>query len=275
MDTYMQLQVTGTNGETAIGQLEDMITQLEQDWSVTRQDSLLQALHRGEEIGQQPLLEQVQALQKRTGGLFDPYLYNVSACWGFYDKQYGVPTDEALQQAMDDRQLDLGGALKGYCGDLAVEILDILDVDSAILNLGGSIQTFGTKADGTPWQIGIQNPNGGDPAAVLSVTGTMAVVTSGDYQRYFEADGVHYHHIIDPRTGYPADSGLRSVTILCQDGLTADCLSTALFVMGLEDAVTFWRESDDFQAVFITSDGEIYATEGVSISGCEYEVICR
>ncbi len=147
-----------------------------------------------------------------------------------------------------------------------------------MLSLGGNVQTLGTKPDGTPWVIGIADPkNPSEAIATVTFTGSLALVTSGGYQRYFDLDGTRYHHILDPQTGRPAETGLASVTILTQDGATADALSTALFVMGMDKAVDFWRGSDDFEAVFITEGGGLYATEGAAalLGGCEFQVIPR
>ena len=277
MDTVMQLQIWGSDSEKGIQTVEYLLKDIEEIWSVTRENSVLGQLNRGLRIGlspqQQAVLERAEALCASTNGAFDPKLYSVLKAWGFYDKAYRVPTEEELAEALADPKWDLGGIIKGYAGREAAERLKNLNIDRAILNLGGNIQTYGQKPDGSPWQIGIQNPKGGDPVGVVSVTGTMVVVTSGDYQRYFEADGIRYHHIMDPKTGCPADSGLSSVTVICDDGMTADALSTALFVMGLEGAAEFWRQNGDFEAVFILSDGSVYATQGAALSGCEYEVI--
>lgn len=279
MNTVMHFQVWGKNAKAAVNEMIVTLNTLEYQWSATNGHSILAELNSGKDIGLSPdaaaIIAKAESLSERTGGAFNPKMRALSEAWGFYDEQHRVPTQDEITVAMADPQWDLGGALKGYAGQECAALLSEMKIERAILNLGGNVQTYGEKPDGAPWQVAIQNPDGGDYMGVISVTGTTAVVTSGDYQRYFERDGVRYHHILDPETGYPADSGLRSVTVICKDGMTADCLSTALFVMGLEKGTELWRESDDFEAVFLTADGTIYATEGADLSRCEYEVIYR
>ncbi|HBD85801.1 MAG TPA: FAD:protein FMN transferase, partial [Clostridiales bacterium] len=129
--------------------------------------------------------------------------------------------------------------------------------------LGGNVQTLGLKPYGSNWNVAIEDPNDTSQyAGVLSV-GETAVITSGSYQRYFEKDGKTYPHILDPHTGYPADSGLKSVTIVCTSGVTADCLSTALFVLGKDAALDYWRTYGGFEMILITQDDQIVCTSGL------------
>ena len=174
-------------------------------------------------------------------------------------------------------ELDLGAIAKGYAADAVCALLENAGVESALLYLGGNIQTIGTKPDGSAWRIGIQAPESSEYIGILSVS-DAAVVTSGGYERYFTGDdGKTYWHIIDPATGYPADSGLLSVTIIADSGAYADALSTALFVMGAEEAIAFWQEHSDFDMVLLTESGEVYVTDGVyeefELKDEEYRVV--
>ena len=287
MNTVMDFTIYG---DPALLQgAEAQVTDLEQQVSVTEADSALRRINQtgaGTLTGAAGvLMDQALALCGRTGGALDLSIYPVVRAWGFTTGAYQVPAPETLEKLLAqvdhakigfDRasgqvtlpagmEIDLGSVAKGYAGGLAARYLREQGVTSALLNLGGNVQTIGGKPDGTPWNIALRDPNGGTPAVVLSVR-DQAVVTSGGYERYFTQDGTTYWHIMDPATGRPADSGLRSVTVVGEDGLLCDGLSTALFVMGLEKAAALWRESQDFEAVFVTDQGEIYLTDGLRFS---------
>lgn len=280
MDADIQMQFWGSEEAAAVEQVGKLLNTLEEKWSATNADSLLASLETPDaELTEkeQALLDRALALSQRTGGTFDPQLGAVAELWGFSTGDYRVPSQGEIDAALSQHRWDLGGILTGYAGSQIAQKLSELHITCGLVNLGGSAQTFGSKPDGAPWVIAIRDPASvSGQAGVISVTGTVSVMTTGDYLRYFEdEDGARYHHILDPNTGCPAETDLASVTVISSDGITADALSTALYVMGFDAAAQFWRDSDDFEAVFITNDGAIYATAGVSLSECTFEVITR
>ena len=284
MDTAMDFTVYGD--AALLDEAETLIGSLEEQVSVTDEHSDIYAIdHTGSGSlsgNAAELMEQALELCRRTGGALDISVYPIVRAWGFTTGSYQVPDEETIQSLLplvdytqiqydaatgvvtlpEGMEIDLGSVAKGYAGQLAAQMLREHGVQSALLNLGGNVQTVGTKPDGSPWQIGIKNPQGEDAMMVLSVE-DQAVVTSGGYERYFEQDGQTYWHIMDPSTGHPADSGLLSVTIVGKQGIICDGLSTSLFVMGLEKAADLWAQSGDFEAVFVTASGEVYITEGL------------
>ena len=298
MDTFMRIRIWGDNALLSDACKE--IRRLEELFSVTDENSEIFALNRDGQAALSTdtaeILSKAVALSQRTVGAFDPTVYPLVSAWCFTSGAPRVPEQSELDSLLpsvcaehlqlsgssavltQDAQIDLGGIAKGYTAQKCLDLLSAQGVETAMVSLGGNVQTLGTKPDGAPWVIGIADPKSPSEAiATVTFTGSLALVTSGGYQRYFELDGTRYHHILDPQTGKPAETGLASVTILTQDGATADALSTALFVMGMDKAVDFWRGSDDFEAVFITDGGELYATEGAAglLSGCEFQVIPR
>lgn len=175
------------------------------------------------------------------------------------------PASAQITLGMPGMEIDLGGIAKGYTSSRVMEVFKEYGIEHGIVSLGGNVQALGTKKNGKAWRVAIQNPESElDYLGVLEIE-DKCVITSGGYERFFEQDGVRYHHIIDPRTGYPADSGIISATIISKDGTLADGLSTSLFIMGLEKAEKYWRaNSDQFDFILEDKSGKLYVSEGVA-----------
>ena len=172
------------------------------------------------------------------------------------------------------QSVDLGAIAKGYAADQLCKVFDANEIPRALADLGGNVLAWGDRPDGAPWRVGIQDPAHPDDknalVGVLEIVDSFAV-TSGSYQRYFEQDGKRYHHIIDPATGYPADSGLTSVTLVAGtgsgSGAMCDAYSTALFIMGEEKALDFWRSQLNgslFSLVLVTEDGRVVVADKIN-----------
>lgn len=292
MDTILSFTVYGDDAETALTQVQGYILQLEQTLSVTRQDSDIDKVNRnsgqwvtvsGETLA---VLDAALELCRTTGGTLDITAYPAVKAWGFTTGEYRVPDADELAELAEKidytrlevdksacavrlpqgMELDLGAVAKGWAGEQLATQLKAQGIQSATLSLGGNVQTVGCKPDGSPWRVGIQDPHSEHGAYLASVSvEDMAVVTSGGYERYFEQDGVHYCHIIDPETAIPAQSGLASVTIVGKSGTLCDAYSTALFLMGPEKAAQFWTShSPDFDYILVLDDGSIHITRGLA-----------
>lgn len=288
MDTVMTFTVIHEDGDEIIIDAEQEIRRLENLLSVTVESSDISKLNAaaGKEaldmqIDTQVLLAKGKELGEKTGGAFDIAISPIVKAWGFTEEEHHVPTQAELDALLpvtdpsdvildagkaylqkEGMAVDLGGIAKGYASDKVSELLKEKGVESAIVSLGGNVVGIGRKPDGEKWEVALANPlDANDYCGLISIE-DKAVVTSGGYQRFFEENGRKYHHIIDPVTGYPAESGLLSVTIISESGTEADVLSTALFVMGLEDALEYWQKNGGFEAIFITEAGEVIATEG-------------
>ena len=229
-------------------------------------------------------LKQVLDLSEASGGAMDPTMGKVIRLWDIDGKNPHVPAEDDLKSLLADVgydkvilngndvtmpegvTLDLGAAGKGIGCDAAKKILDAdKEVSGMILNLGGSsVMSYGSKPDGSAWQVAVTDPRDteGDYLGVVTLNGTEFLSTSGDYEKYFIEDGIRYHHILDPSTGYPARSGLTSVTVVCDDGLNADGLSTACFVLGKDKAEELLKKYNA-DGLFVDDSGHVWLTEGM------------
>lgn len=300
MDTVMNLTVYGENAAAALESAEKELHTLDEAvLSRTAEGSELYALNasNGEtvEYGADDILpaliETALTISDATEGAFDPTLAPVLDAWGFTKDERRVPSADELKELLshtgcgkvalektadgwtvtllDGAQLDLGGIAKGYAGDAVRTVLAELNITSAVIDLGGDVGLLGAKPDGSDWRVAVKDP--ADPSKFLGVltAADTFVVTSGIYERGFEENGVRYHHIIDPKTGKPAESGLVSVTVVCGDGAWADALSTACFVLGeagslaLRDTLAA-EKNLRIELILVTDDGHVRYTAGLA-----------
>lgn len=302
MDTLMSISSYGDDEEMATKANEKarkLIEEMDEKLSAEGEKSEILLLNKNGEgkLSEEGrfLFQKSKELYKNTDGAFNPMIYPAMWLWGFPSKEYRVPKYGELLDAkplMDfskaklnkksgkvvletkGMMMDLGGIAKGYVADLAKETLKKEGIKAGIISLGGNICVWGEKPGGGAFKIAIQSPfKDNSYLGVLEVK-DKSVVTSGGYERFFEKQGITYHHILDPKTLKPAKSGLLSVTIVSEDGTLADGLSTSLFVMGKQKSVEYWRKhQNEFEMVLFTEDKKLVVSNGLKdIIKSDYEI---
>ena len=295
-NTVIELKIpkTASSAELLV-ECEKWIFTYESIFSAYDKDSELSNLNKNAGIPStmsdhlENVIESALFLASKTNGAFDPTVGELVELWAISDPNASIPSESAISSALASTghgrvslsdgvfvaesgvRIDLGGIAKGYLAEQISSFLIDEGVEFGVLSFGGNIAVFGEKPDSSPFKIGIKNPAGGTfgsvkinsdkdrAASFVSVTGT--------YERFKTVNGVKYHHIIDPKNGYPVSNGLVSVAVVCNNGAYADALSTALFVMGYDEALKFYDESGiAFEAVFAFDDGRVLTTENCDFS---------
>jgi len=279
--------------EQNIDEIRDLLAKIDLELSRTNPKSDLYKVNAaaGKEAvkvsqGTFDVVKKALEYSKVTNGLLDPTIGPLINLWDIGHEDAKVPAKDLLEHArkltdyrkvaMDEANrtiklekpgmvLDLGSIGKGYAADQVSLYMQKHGLNSALINLGGSsIVAVGGKPGGADWNVGLQDPDKtrGSQLGTIKIN-NETIDSSGVYERYFMQDGVRYHHILDPRTGYPTQNGLMSITIVSDNATDADALSTAAFVMGLKDGMAYIEKQKGVEAFFIMDDNKIYATSGL------------
>ncbi len=291
MDTMMRIELQGKDAEVAADAAQALIEKYDSLWSALDEKSEISSINISAGSGAIKVTDETFQIIKEslkqaeyTHGAFDPTVGLLLELWGFRKEINHIPSTEQLQIALagvswknvnvDDEdcsvqladpntRLDLGGIAKGYATDRLKELLAQYEIDRALINLGGNICVIGEKEDGSAYKVAITDPLDTNQFLGIVYAKDVAVITSGGYERYLEVEGFRYSHIMNPFSGSPSETDLASVSIVSTHGAMGDALSTALMVMGLDQAISFWKNNPDFGVVMCTMSGELYCSSNL------------
>ncbi len=289
MDTYISIKADGADS-ALLEKIKNEVYADEIGFSRTFSTGEIYAVNstpHGGKVSEETaeLLSRSLEISSATGGAFSPTMGTLVDLWDIKNENPRVPDESEISNVLadcnasdielsgntvikknPDTKIDLGGIAKGYSAGKCIELLKEGGVENALISFGGSIACLGNaegRADG--WNIGIKNPYNTDEIIGSVRISDCYLSVSGAYERYFEVDSKRYHHIIDPKTGYPASSDIESSAVISTDGTLTDALSTALFVLGKEKALELYRSGAlDFEAVLVLNDGSICVTDGLA-----------
>lgn len=288
MDTAIEIRATGVNSSEAIEQAFAEMQRIEDLFSRHLPESDIAAINdqAGNWVTVSPevidLITKSVHYGELSNGSFDITLGHLIELWNFDATVKTLPTDQAIEEVLANinyadividkernaikippqSMIDLGGIAKGYAVDQGREVLRQAGIEHGMIFAGGDISTIGTKTDGTPWRVGIQDPRESTQLLGIIPLINNTIVTSGDYERFFIKDGVRFHHILDPHTGYPARDVI-SVTIVADFAADGDALSTAVFVLGRKAGLELVESLAGFEAVIVDDEGEIWVSSGL------------
>ncbi len=300
LDTYVNITLYGSDKEDYLDECMNMLSTYESYFSNTISDSDISRInaspYQGIEVHDETaeLISLGLNYSESSGGIFDITVGKLSSLWDFHAENPTLPSEDKIKEAIstidytcvsvdgnivtlnsDQAMIDLGGIAKGYIADKLKEYLINEGIHEGLINLGGNVLSVGpkTKQDSSSYKIGLQKPFSEDGDVIAAVTITdESVVTSGIYQRYFEANGKIYHHLLNTSTGYPENNGLNSVTIISDQSVDGDALSTIVYLMGKDEGLKYVEATDGIEAIFIDSENEITYSSGIG-SKIPFEIV--
>lgn len=292
LGTLINLKAYGKKAEMAIAESIERLNNIDDKMSAFKENSEISRINfmagvSAESVSDDTYLVVEKAIEysKILEGTFDPTIRPLVKLWSIGNKGEKIPDEAEIQATiklvdykdvlLDEssssimlkhkkQALDIGGIAKGFAADEVRNIFLKHNIKSALIDLGGNIFALGKKQDNTPWRVGIQNPfePRGEFIGILNVI-NKSIVTSGNYERYFIKDEKRFHHIIDPKTGYPSESKIISATIISDNSIDGDGLSTGVYIIGVEKALRIIEEIKGIDAILVTEDKNVYMTSGI------------